>query len=374
MKELYKQLFEPFTFPCGVEIDNRIIMAPMATKSSFENGMVTLDELAYYKRRTEGLGMVITSATRIEKHGSSPGSISIATDKHIQSLSKLANTIKSNGTKAILQIFHVGRMQNSEFSGGIQPVSASAIPAKREGSETPRALEHFEIQDMINTFGEAARRAVEAGFDGVEIHGANTYLIQQFFSPLSNQRTDFWGGSLENRAKFPLAVVEAVQKAVQKHADRPFIIGYRISPEEVYEPGISLNDTLYLLNKLKKTELDYIHLSLESYDQTSLREKNQSTPTLKVISDEIGQEIPVIGVGKVKAPEDALKIMNYGTPLVSIGRELLIEPDWIKKVLLGKESEIRNVILQSEREDLCIPDFMWEYIQSRPGWVPIKDN
>lgn len=111
MKELYKPLFEPCTFPCGIEIDNRIIMVPMATKSSFENGMVTLDELAYYKRRTKGLGMVITSATRIEKSGSQPGSISIATDKHIQSLSKLANTIKSNGTKAILQIFHVGRMQ-----------------------------------------------------------------------------------------------------------------------------------------------------------------------------------------------------------------------------------------------------------------------
>lgn len=190
MKEIYKQLFETFTFPCGVEIDNRLIMAPMATKSSFENGMVTLDELAYYKRRTKGLRMVITSATRVTKHGSSPGSISIATDKHIQSLSKLAKTIKNNSTKAILQIFHVGRMQNSEFSGGIQPVSASSIPARRKGSETPRFLENFEIEDMINTFGEAARRAVEAGFDGVEIHGANTYLIQQFFSPLSNQRTD----------------------------------------------------------------------------------------------------------------------------------------------------------------------------------------
>jgi 2,4-dienoyl-CoA reductase-like NADH-dependent reductase (Old Yellow Enzyme family) len=103
-------------------------------------------------------------------------------------------------------------------------------------------------------------------------------------------------------------------EAVQKHSDSPFIIGYQISPEEVCKPGISLNDTLYLLNKLKRRGLDYIHLSLERYDQTSLRDKNQSIPTLKVIADEIGQDIPVIEAGSVRAPEDALDMMIYGFP------------------------------------------------------------
>lgn len=103
---------------------------------------------------------------------------------------------------------------------------------------------------MIGKFGEAVRRAIQAGFDGVEIHGANTYLIQQFFSPNSNQRDDEWGGSRENRAKFPLAVLDITHKMVRQYADDAFIIGYRFSPEELEVPGIRFEDTLYLLEKL----------------------------------------------------------------------------------------------------------------------------
>lgn len=371
MNEKYNQLFEPFTFKSGVTIDNRIVMAPMTTNSSFENGMVTTDEHLYYKRRSAGLGAVITSCAQVREDGKFAGSLSAASDRHIESLTKLADTIKSTGTKAILQIFHVGRLGSKKTLRGLQPVSASPVAALREGAETPRGLADEEVRDIVESFGEATRRAIKAGFDGVEIHGANTYLIQQFFSPHSNRRDDHWGGTLEKRMNFPLAVVEAVKSAMEKHADKPFVLGYRISPEEIEEPGITLEDTLALLMRLKEQELDYIHISTGHVMQGSIRNQENKTSTLKTIVEKIGADIPIIGVGAIITPDDAVEAMEkLHLPLIAIGRELIVEPDWISKVKAGKEDTIRTEIRQEDKEDLAFPDAMWEYVQSRPGWLP----
>lgn len=372
MNKKYNQLFEPFTFKSGVTMDNRIMMAPMTTNSAFENGMVTTDEHIYYKRRTAGLGAVITSCAQVREDGKFAGSLSAASDRHIESLTKLADTIKSTGTKAILQIFHVGRMGTSSALRGLQPVSASAVAAVREGSETPRTLPDEEVQDIIESFGEATRRAIQAGFDGIEIHGANTYLIQQFFSPHSNRRDDHWGGTLEKRMNFPLAVVDSVKAAIETHASKPFVLGYRISPEEIEQPGITLDDSLALLMKLKDQGLDYIHVSLGDVMQGSIRNQENVTPILKVITEKIGVDIPIIGVGQIITPDDAVAaIEEFNLPLIAIGRELITEPDWINKVKTGKENTIRTEIRSEDKEDLAFPDAMWEYVQSRPGWLPI---
>ena len=372
MNSNYEKLFEPFQFPNGGEIENRIVMAPMTTNSSFENGMATTDELNYYSRRSKGLGAVITACAQVMEDGRFPGSFSAAFDARTESLSKVALSIQKNGTKAILQIFHVGRMGSRRTLKAEQPIAPSAIPPMREGSEVPRALETEEITELIDAFGEATRRAIQAGFDGVEIHGANTYLIQQFFSPHSNRREDQWGGTLEKRMKFPLAVVDAAKKAVEKYADKPFILGYRISPEEIEKPGITLSDTLELLSHLKEKELDYIHVSLGDYNQTSLRNKEEKIPVLDTIVKAIGEDIPLIGVGNIHTPEDAMSVRDMHVPIVAIGRQLLVEPDWALKVKSGKEAEIRTVIKKSDREDLQIPDEMWENLQKRSGWMPFE--
>ncbi|MBM6613813.1 NADH-dependent flavin oxidoreductase [Desemzia sp. RIT804] len=372
MNKKYEKLFEPFTFASGATIDNRIILPPMTTNSAFENGMVTTDEHTYYKRRSAGLGVVITSCAQVREDGKFAGSLSAASDNRVESLSKLAKTIQSTGTKAILQIFHVGRMGSSSSLRGTQPVSASAVPALRDEAEIPRELPDHEVREMIEAFGEATRRAIQAGFDGVEIHGANTYLIQQFFSPHSNRRDDYWGGTLEERMNFPLAVVKSVKDAIDEYSDKPFIFGYRISPEEMEEPGITLDDTLALMERLKTTGLDYIHVSLGSVAQTSLRDKENNTPVIDIITEKFGTEIPIMGVGQVITPDDALKAMeDHDLPLVAIGRELIVEPDWIEKVKTGKEGTIRTEIRPEDREDLALPDAMWEYVESRPGWLPI---
>ncbi|MEI4770595.1 NADH-dependent flavin oxidoreductase [Psychrobacillus sp. FJAT-51614] len=264
------------------------------------------------------------------------------------------------------------RRAPSTWLRGVQPVSASDIPHVREGAEIPRELQDEEVREIVEGFGEATRRAIQAGFYGVEIYGENTYLIKQFFSPHSNRRNDYWGGTLEKRMNFPLVVVQSVKSDIEKHADKPFILVYRISPEEIEEPGITLDDTLSLLMKLKNQGLDYIHVSLGNVAQTSPRDKESNTPTINIINKKIGDEIPIIGVGSVTTPDDALHAMeDLNLPLVAIGRGLIVEPDWIQKVKTGKEDTIRTEIHLEDRKDLSLPDAMWEYVQSRPGWLPI---
>jgi 2,4-dienoyl-CoA reductase-like NADH-dependent reductase (Old Yellow Enzyme family) len=372
MNKKYSKFFEPLTLKSGITLNNRIVMAPMTTNSSFENGMITTDEVNYYKRRASDVGAVITACAHVREDGKFASSPSVSDDNRIESLSKLAQAIQETGTKAILQIFHVGRMGSRSSLRGIQPISASAVPPLREGAETPREVSVEEVEELVEAYGEATRRAIEAGFDGVELHGANTYLIQQFFSPHSNRREDEWGGSLEKRARFPLAVIEAAESAIKKYADQPFALGYRISPEELENPGITLKDTLFLLNLLKKKNLDYIHVSLQRVFASSMRNKENEKPVMEILQEAVGNDIPLIGVGSIRTPDDAFDAMEKFTlPLIALGRELIVEPNWVEKVKAGKENTIRTVIQSKNRTDLDIPDAMWEYINARPGWLPI---
>ena len=363
-------VFESFTFPNGVTIDNRIVMAPMTTNSSFVNGMLTSDELAYYKRRSKGLGAVITACAHVMENGRFAGSLSVASDDMIPSLRKLADTIHENDTKAILQIFHVGRMGSRNTLKGAQPVSDSAVAPLRNNAEEPRALEEEEVTELVQAFGDATRRAIEAGFDGVELHGANTYLIQQFFSPHSNRRDDKWGGSLEKRMAFPLAVVDEAKKMITKHATTPFILGYRISPEELEEPGITLADTKRLVKALKEKGLDYLHVSLGRYEQTSMREKTNQTTILSELATITGEALPLIGVGNIQTKEDISKVLAMGASLAAMGRQLIIDPDSVEKIEKG--AELLTALSEETRPDLAIPDMMWQYMKSIKGWLPFE--
>ena len=258
------QFDQSITLPSGVQLKNRLMLSPMTTQLSFFNGVITEDEITYYKQRSKGLGAVITGAANVQDIGKGwPGELSIAHDEMIPRLSELAKAIQGDGAKAIVQIFHGGRMTSRATLSGEQPVSASAVAAERPDAETPRAIKvKMKSKKTIQAFGEATRRAIESGFDGIELHGANTYLIQQFFSPHSNRREDQWGGSLENRYRFIDELLTTVFSTVEKYAKKPFIVGYRFSPEEYETPGIRFEDTIWLLERLRETKLDYLHVSL----------------------------------------------------------------------------------------------------------------
>lgn len=374
MNPKYEPLFQSFTFPAsGLQVNNRLIMAPMTTWSGHLDGTVSEAEISYYQKRSRGLGIVITAACYVHPLGQAfAGQIGAQTDEMIPSLRQLATTIQSQGAKALLQIHHGGRMSSAELLPGKQPVSASAIPAEQPGAVTPREMTEAEILQAIAAFGQATRRAIQAGFDGVEIHGANTYLIQQFFSPHANRRSDQWGGSLEKRLNFPLAVTDEVITAANQ-AKRPFLVGYRFSPEEIENPGITMADTLKLLETLATRKLDYLHVSTMNFWGGSLRDTNDKRSRAVMVHEQVGQRIPIMGVGGVHTPDEALQMLQSGVPLVALGRELLMEPEWVMKIQSGQETQIRTTLPKSAQTDLLIPDSLWQMLMTRTGWLPVVD-
>lgn len=382
MNKSYNPLFEPLLFNKGVKLKNRLIMAPMTNWSSNPDGTVSDEELEYYDHRTKGVSMVITACANVTPNGKGfSGEVAVDRDEMITSLSKLAKVIKDNGAKAVLQIYHGGRLCPPELVPNGDIVSASAVPAEftsrgadLELAKTPRALENFEIEDIIRAFGEATHRAIRAGFDGVEIHGANRYLIHQFFSPHSNRRTDKWGGTLEKRMSFPLAVLDEVLKTVDLYAKRPFLVGYRFSPEERETPGFTMKDTLMLVDSLLDRQLDYLHVSLLNFWSKPRRGVNQSLSRIEWILKRVNNRVPVIGVGLIRTPDEALKAYKTSVSAVAMGRELIIEPDWVEKLANGRESEIQTTLTINDRERLVITKPLWKMMLSRPGWFPFVDK
>lgn len=359
---------KPTKLPNGVQLKNKIVLAPMTEHMAFEDGTITTDEINYMEQRSGGVGLFITPVAYINKEGKGfEGQLGIEDDDKIAGLTKLASVIKAKGAKAVLQIFSAGRMTNSAILRGLKPVSASAIAAERPNAEIPRELSLAEVDGVIHDFAEATRRAIIAGFDGIELHGANTYLLQQFFSPHSNRRQDKWGGSLENRLKFPLAVIDAVLKVKAQYKANSFIIGYRLSPEEIEEPGITLEDTKRLVAELQNTEIDYVHLSLGNIWRTSLRNKEDKTPIITQLKT-ICNKKPLIGVGNIRTPEQAEDAINQNIDLIAMGHQLIIEPKWVEKVISGHEENIRYELHAADLEDLGIKSPLLKLIRNMPGF------
>jgi len=357
------RMLRPFTLPNGTELKNRLLMAPMTTCTGYYDGTVSSELVEYYRVRSGSIGAIIVECCFIDALGLAfPGAIGIDNDEKIAGLAKIAQAIKAEGSKAILQIYHGGRMVDPLLIGGRTPVAPSALAAPREGAVVPRALTGDEVEDMIAKFGEGVRRAIQAGFDGVEIHGANTYLIQQFYSPNSNQRDDEWGGNRDNRAKFPLAVLEITHKMVRQYADDAFIIGYRFSPEELEIPGIRFDDTVYLLEKLAARGVDYLHFSVGASLRPSIVDTTDPTPLIEkycAMRSETLAQVPVMGVGAVVNAADVEQALEHGYDLIAVGRACIAYPDWAARIASGEELEL--FIDSTQREARQIPEPLWRF-------------
>ena len=379
MKEVYQPLFEPFTFPNGVQLKNRVVMAPMTTFSANPDDTASDAELDYYAARSSGPGMVITACAYIQANGKGfEGQFAVDRDTMIPSLRSVASAIKDKGAKAVLQIYHGGRLAVPHLIPNGETVSASSVaPLLDRGfysvDKAPRSLSGEEVVQLIQDFGEATRRAIEAGFDGVELHGATGYIIQQFFSPHSNTRTDRWGGSLEKRLALPLAVIEEAKRVVEEHAKQPFIIGYRLTPEEPETPGITMTETFALLDALADAELDYIHMGVTDFWSKPRRGIESNRSRIELIAEHVGNRVPIIGVGSIHTPDQAVEALEKtGIPRIALGTELIMEPQWVEKVEQGKEKEIKTILNPSDQALLNIPDPLWEPIMNVSGWFPVE--
>src|SRR6478735_7311065 len=255
-------VWSPFRFNCGREIAHRFVMAPLTTDSSNEDGTVTEDELEFVRRRAAGgFGAAISSAAYVEQDGRSWQGIGATHDGHLSGLHRLAEAMRAAGGLAILQIYDGGRIAKPELIGEQCMRAPSAVASLRPGAKTPRAMTANEAGSLIASFREAASLARKAGFDGVEIHGANHYAVHQFFSPRANHRVDHWGGTLSKRMNFPLAVAQAVRDALGPK----LIAGFRVTPFEAEADGYTLEDAKLLCNELAGLDLDYISVSLDDY-------------------------------------------------------------------------------------------------------------
>jgi len=224
---------------------------------------------------------------------------------------------------------------------------------------------------MIKAFGETTHRAIKAGFDGIELHGAHGFLLQNFFSPYYNQRTDHWGGTPEKRMNFALEVIKEVQGVITKYADRPFLIGFRISPEE--PESYKVNDTFPLIDKLIDYGIDYLHVSLaDLLHQKPVGEESGDSTILSLILDHVDKRIPVISAGGIKQGDDALKAIRMGLSLVAVGHGLIINPNWVKLVAKGdKTNEVLNL---SKADKLAVPKKLQAFIKVATGFFQVTDH
>mgnify|MGYP006291987485 CR=1 FL=1 len=358
-----------------VTLKNRLVMAPMTTYSSNPDYTVSDQEYTYYEARGQTVGMLITAAVAVSKSAHAfPRQISIEDDRFIPGLKTLAEKIQAGGAKAVMQLHHGGRMADASlFANAHDIVAPSAIKADRNFTVTPRAMSLDEVRQTQKDFLDAISRAIQAGYDGVELHGANTYLLQQFFSPQSNQRTDEYGGSIENRSRFIVELVKAAQERIQKEATKPFLLGYRLSPEERETPGITLADTRYLIKQLNALKVDYLHLSTGHYLQSSLRDPANTTPIIERLSDVLSDDVPLIGVGGINDLEDVENALESGYECVATGMTLIADPLWGEK--LASKDPLNTVITSD-----LVPDLMferlhrWQKILAEGGRFILKDD
>ncbi len=344
MKKDYPNLFSPLTVR-NMTIKNRTVMMPMGTNYGLQNGEMSFLHIDYYKQRAKGgVGLIVVENANVDFPTGSNGTtqLRIDHDNYLPRLFKFCEDIHKYGTKISIQINHAGASAASARTG-VQPVSASNIPSK-EGGEIPRPLTKEEIQDIVVKYGQAAKRAQIAGFDAVEIHAGHSYLISQFLSPIYNDRTDEFGGSVENRTRFCRMVIDEVRKQVGPMM--PIML--RLSADELMDGGNTLEDTLKYLEYLND-EVDIFDVScglngsIQYQIDANYMKDGWRSYMAKAVKEKFGK--PCISMGNYRDPKVVEAVLARGdADLIGMGRGLIAEPNWINKVATGHEFELRKCI------------------------------
>lgn len=343
-------LSQPLTIR-GVTLSNRIMISPMCTYACTSDGLANDWHLVHYGKMAQGgAGLVMLEATAIDLTGRhSYADLGIWSDDHVAPLKRVADFIRAQGSVPAIQLQHTGRKASTRrpWHGGDcmteddirergetpwQPIGPSPLPYG-PGKPVPREIPIEEMPALIETFAAAARRSVAAGFDVVEIHAAHGYLLNQFLSPIANQRTDAYGGSLENRMRFPLEVVEAVRAGLPE--DTALFV--RISSVDGVESGWTLEESIVFSRELKARGVDVVDCSSGGIGGAATMNRLARSPGFQVpFAEAIRHEadVPTVAVGLILTPEQAEEIAAQGrADIVAIGREALSDSNWPNKAL-----------------------------------------
>ncbi|MFT4264989.1 MAG: NADH:flavin oxidoreductase/NADH oxidase family protein [Nocardioides sp.] len=342
-------LARPLTLPNGFVIPNRLAKAALSEglgRRDFSPGS-RIDNL--YRRWADcGVGLSITGNVMVDRtQTGEPGNVVVEDRRHLDDLARWAATAKAGGSKVWVQINHPGRQIPRTV--GTHPVAPSAIPLPGAARlfATPRALSGGEVRDIIGRFANTARIVVEAGFDGIQIHGAHGYLVSQFLSPLSNQRSDEWGGTPERRHRFVLEVVRAIRAEVG--ADVP--VGIKLNSADFQKGGFAEAESLEVVHKLAEEGIDLLEVSGGTYTSSamlgvdeSLKESTRRREAYFMAYAERVRaalpELPLMLTGGFRTAGGMVEALESGSiDLVGLGRPLCVQPDFPAELLAGRAQE-----------------------------------
>lgn len=333
----------------SLNLKNRFVMPPMCTRLARPDGSVTQKLIDYYVERARGgVGLIVVEYAYIDEKESKAaiGQLGVQNDQMIPGLSELAENIKANGAAVVLQICHAGN-QTTPATMGKQPVAPSPVPCKLLGV-MPRELKINEIEEIQDAFAAAAARAKQAGLDGIELHGAHGYLMDQFLSPFTNLRSDRYGGSFENRASFALETLKKVKDKVGSN----FVVGYRMSADEFVPGGLTLEETAKFAKLLADAGVSYLHVTAGIYESLPHFIQPIYLPHAYLVhfAEAIKKQVnvPVITVGSLNAAEGEKALKEGKADLVSFGRALIADPEIPKKLAESRKDDIRPCIRGNE--------------------------
>lgn len=339
-------MFSPYSIR-GVQFKNRIVLPPMCQWLSTAKGDVCDYHIAHYGQRAiAGTGLIIVEATAVEERARISGrDLGLWSDDHVRGLTSLAKAISEFGSVPGIQLGHAGRKAWKDGPGAIAP-SALAFSEKYD---VPAEMSAEDIETVVRSFRAAAARAVRAGFKVLEIHAAHGYLLHQFLSPLSNKRTDEFGGTLDNRLKFPLMVTRAIRSSIPDSV----VLMPRVSATEYHEKGYSLDEMAYMCAAFVNSGADMVHVSSGGSVPVAPRQwPGYQLGLAKAIKQELsrsGADIPVIGVGRLDAPELAeFALREAYCDFIAVGREMLRDPNWPSRaaIRLGEASPVVETLRQ----------------------------
>ena len=372
------KLFDKYILNNNKEVPSHLTIAPLTIMGSNPDGTISDEERNYLSQRAKNIGLYILGATAVNQEGIAfPNQPRAFSDKDLPSLEERAQIIKAQGALAINQIHHGGVLADIKYSGtNVVAVSAEIYNeglTKKDikmGNEK-KQLNNDDILKIINDFAYATELSIKAGFDGIEIHGANNYLLQQFYSGYYNKRTDEWGGSIEKRMRFPLEVVDACCKIRDKYNKPEFIIGYRLSPEEPFENGITMTETLALVRALVKKPIQYIHVSQKHFFQKTRRGEGIGVERLKVIHQETKGKVALIGVGGLYSYNDFNKALKSEfVEFIGTGRASMLNKDLGILLKEQREKEINLRLDPVHPEIYSIPNLLWALCIKGFDWLP----
>ncbi len=344
----FAPLFEPL--PLGpATARNRIVHAPMSVCYGDEAGYVTRPQVEHYARRARGgAGTVITENFAVSTSGRQmPKQTVVSSADHLPGLAELAGAIKAAGALAMVQLVHAGRYAGPwDVYHEARRLAPSAVPFELTPGRivTPQEITHEEIARSIAEFGRAAELCERAGFDGVDVHGAQGFLISEFLSPLINRRTDEWGGSFDNRVRFALEVV----REVRRRTSPGFVIGVHLMSDELVDGGWTLRDAVQLAPLLAAEGVHFLFAIPATFETLRLPANLGLYGRLMYgVGDAAAVkqavDVPVVANGTLGDPADAVGVLERGdADAIGLARPLFVDPDWPRKVAEGDLGAVRT--------------------------------